>query len=95
VTRDSVVFDVEQPDGSPAPRVFAAADVEVIAKMVTMSRARRGWIGAAIVAAASVPFGISMVGDMVVPAAIAGGLVGYHTGEPRAEVVYERRRVPR
>jgi hypothetical protein len=95
VVGESVELEVEQPDGPAAPRTFAVADVEVIAKMVTMSRVRRGWIGAAIVAAASVPFGISMVGDMVVPAAITGGLVGYHSGEPRAEIVYERRRVPR
>lgn len=95
VVGNSVELDVEQPDGPPVPRAFAVAEVEVIAKMVTMSKARRAWIGAAIVAAASVPFGVSMVGDMVVPAAIAGALVGYHTGEPRAEVVYERRPVPR
>ena len=55
-----------------------------------MSKAKRGWVGAAIGAAVSVPFGISMVGDMVVPAAILGSLIGRSTGDSRAEVVFER-----
>jgi hypothetical protein len=55
-----------------------------------MSNVRRGWIGAAIAAAASAPFGISMVGDMVIPAAVLGSLIGRRTGDSRAEVVFER-----
>ena len=42
----------------------------------------------------SVPFGISMVGDMVMPAAILGSLIGRSTGDSRAEVVFERQPVP-
>ena len=45
------------------------ADVALLARVVKMSTTRRAWIGAAIGAAVSVPFGISMAGDMVIPAA--------------------------
>ena len=70
------------------------ADVALLAKVVKMSNARRAWIGAAIGAAVSVPFGISMVGDMVIPAALLGSLIGRSTGDSRAEVVFERQPVP-
>lgn len=66
------------------------ADIVLVARVVGMSRGRRGCIGAAIGALASLPFGISMFGDMMVPAAIAGALVGRGTGDSRAEVVFER-----
>ena len=62
--------------------------------MVREPVGRRGWLGAAIGALVSLPFGISIVGDMVVPAAIAGALVGRATRGSRAEVVYERPPVP-
>ena len=38
----------------------------------------------------SLPLGISVVGDMMVPAAIVGALIGRATGDSRAEVVFER-----
>jgi hypothetical protein len=88
----TVEFDFARSNDAPDRRAFALDEVDVIARMVTMSKARRAWIGAAIVATASLPFGISLVGDMVVPAAIAGALIGYNTGEERAEIVDERRR---
>ena len=62
----------------------------MLAKVVKMSKAKRGWIGAAIGAAVSIPFGVSMVGDMVVPAAILWAVIGRSTGDSRAEVVFER-----
>jgi hypothetical protein len=65
-------------------------DVALLARVVKMSNARRGWIGAAIGAAVSAPFGVSRVGDMVLPAAVLGWLIGRRTGESRAEVVFER-----
>jgi hypothetical protein len=70
------------------------ADVALLAKVVKMSNARRAWIGAAIGAAVSVPFGISMAGDMVIPAALLGSLIGRSTGDSRAEVVFERQPLP-
>ena len=70
------------------------ADVALLARVVKMPNARRGWIGAAIAAAASVPFGISMVGDLVIPAAVLGALIGRRTGDSRAEVVFERQPSP-
>jgi hypothetical protein len=62
--------------------------------MVTISKGKRARIGAFVGALASIPFGISQVGDMVIPAAIAGGVIGHNTGSERAEIVFERRRVP-
>ncbi len=40
---------------------------------------------------ASLPFAVSMFGDMMMPAAIAGALIGYNSGQARAEVLFERR----
>jgi hypothetical protein len=70
------------------------AEITFVARVVGMSNRARGWLGAAIAAVASVPLGISMVGDMVVPAAIIGSLIGRGTGDSRAEVVYERQQLP-
>jgi hypothetical protein len=94
IAADRVELEVESGEGQPLRRVIAGDDVEVFARMVTMSRGKRGKIGAAIGALVSLPFGISQFADMVVPAAIAGALIGYNTGEPRAEVVFQRRPVP-
>jgi len=66
------------------------ANVAMLARVVKMSKAKRGWVGAAIGAAVSVPFGVSMVGDMMIPAALLGSVIGRGTGDSRAEVVYER-----
>ena len=90
VSADPLQVDVSGADGTVSRRSFAHADVALLAKVVKMSKAKRGWVGAAIGAAVSVPFGISMVGDMVVPAAILGSLIGRSTGDSHAEVVFER-----
>jgi len=90
VSPDPLQVDVSGADGTVSRRSFAHADVALLAKVVKMSKAKRGWVGAAIGAAVSVPFGISMVGDMVVPAAILGSLIGRSTGDSHAEVVFER-----
>jgi len=90
VSPDPLQVDVSGADGTVSRRSFAHADVALLAKVVKMSKVKRGWVGAAIGAAASVPFGISMVGDMVVPAAILGSLIGRSTGDSHAEVVFER-----
>jgi hypothetical protein len=66
------------------------ADVAFLARVVKTPKVKRAWIGAAIGAAVSVPFGVSMAGDMVIPAALLGSLIGRGTGESRAEVVFER-----
>jgi hypothetical protein len=65
-------------------------DITLVARVVKMSKGTRQCIGAAIAALISVPFGISMIGDMVIPAAIVGALIGGATGDSRAEVLFER-----
>jgi len=80
-TGGNIVYDVDH------------SDIAFVARVVGMSKRARGWLGAAIAAVASVPLGISMIGDMVVPAAIIGGLIGRGTENQRAEVVYERSRL--
>jgi hypothetical protein len=55
-----------------------------------MSKRKRVWLGAAVGAAASLPFSISMFGDMVVPGAIAGALFGSGNGDVRTEIIFER-----
>ena len=65
-------------------------DITLVARVVKMSKGTRGWLGAGIAALVSLPFGISMVGDMMVPAAIVGALIGRATGDSRAEVLFER-----
>jgi hypothetical protein len=70
------------------------ADIVLVARVVKMSKGARGRLGAAIGALVSLPFGISMFGDMMVPAAIAGALIGRGSGDSRAEVVFERPAVP-
>ena len=71
-------------------RHLAEADIVLVARVAGMSRGTRRRLGAAIAAAVSVPLGISMYGDMVIPAAIIGAFVGGATGDSRAEVVFER-----
>ena len=86
----------------PATRrvVIKTDDIALAGRVTGRSSTARGWIGAAIGAALVAPFGISMVGDMVVPGAIVGGLIGRNTGNSHVEVLFERagptagRRVP-
>jgi hypothetical protein len=94
VSRDHVELDVESGNGAPDRRVIDHTELDVMARMVTMSRGKRARIGALVAALVSLPFGISQFGDMVIPAAIAGGVIGHNAGSERAEIVFERRRVP-
>jgi hypothetical protein len=71
-------------------RTIAEADIQTIARLVGMSKRKRVWLGAAVGAAASLPFSISMFGDMVVPGAIGGALFGRGSGDVRTEVIFER-----
>lgn len=71
-------------------RSIPHAEITLVARVVKMSKGTRGWLGAGIGALVSLPFGISMVGDMMVPAAIVGALIGRATGDSRAEVIFER-----
>ena len=73
------------------PRVVPDADIVLVGVVAGASRTRRGWIGAAIGAVVSLPFGISIKGDMVVPAAILGAQVARRTGDERVEVLLDRR----
>jgi hypothetical protein len=94
VSGDRVELDVASGNGAPDRRVIDDADLDVMARMVTMSKGKRARIGALVGALASLPLGISQFGDMVIPAAIAGGVIGHNTGSARAEIVFERRRMP-
>lgn len=70
------------------------ADVAFVARLVGESKIKRGWIGAAIGVVVSLPLSVSVVGDMMIPAALAGAAIGRSTGDARAEIVYERKPVP-
>ena len=76
-------------DGVTTQRV-PEEEIVCLARRVGKSTTTRAWVGALIGATASLPFGISMVGDMVMPAAIAGALIGGNTGQPRARVLLDR-----
>ncbi|HEU4924743.1 MAG TPA: hypothetical protein VFT23_16915 [Burkholderiales bacterium] len=71
-------------------RRVAEDEIVCLARRVSRSTTARGWLGALIGAAASIPFGVSMVGDMMLPAAIVGALIGGNTGQPKARVVLDR-----
>ena len=71
-------------------RRVAEEEIVCLARRVGRSTTARGWLGALIGAAASIPFGVSMVGDMMLPAAIVGALIGGNTGQPKARVLLDR-----
>ena len=89
-TTDTVIFSSGV---AMAPQMHLLHDRELLMLgLVTgASRMKRGWIGAAIGAAVSAPFGISIPGDMAVPAAIVGAQIGRRTGDERIEVLLDRR----
>jgi hypothetical protein len=68
------------------------ADVVLVAEVKGRSKAARGRLGAVVAALISLPFGISMIGDMGVPAALLGAVIGRATGDARAVVVYHAAR---
>ncbi len=49
------------------PRVVPDDEIVLVGIVAGASRMRRGWIGAVVGAAVSLPFGISSKGDMVLP----------------------------
>jgi len=90
MTTDRLELRSRDPTGGSIVYDVSHADIAFVARVVGMSKRARGYLGAAIAAVASLPLGISMIGDMVVPAAIIGSLIGRGTDNQRAEVVYER-----
>jgi hypothetical protein len=76
--------------GSVARRRVPEDEIVCLARRVGKSTTARGWLGALIGAGASLPFGISMAGDMMMPAAIVGALIAGNTGQPRARVLLDR-----
>jgi hypothetical protein len=76
-------------DGLTTRRV-PEEDIVCLARRIGKSTTARGWLGALIGAAISLPFGISMAGDMVMPAAIIGALIAGNTGQPLARVLLDR-----
>lgn len=71
-------------------RRVAEEEIVCLARRVGKSTAARGWLGALIGATASLPFSISMIGDMMMPAAIVGALIAGNTGQPKARVLLDR-----
>lgn len=90
ITLDRLVLSSKASTGAVAPRSIPHADITLVARIVKMSKGARGCLGAAIGALISVPLGISMPGDMVIPASLVGALIGRSTGDSHAEVVFER-----
>jgi hypothetical protein len=90
VLPDRLELVVDTWQGTSTARSIAESDIQTIAKLPRVSARARTWIGAAIGAAATLPFSISMFGDMIVPGAIAGALFGSRPGDTRAEVIFER-----
>lgn len=74
-------------------RYIAEEEIVCLARRVGKSTTTRAWLGALIGATASLPFGISMVGDMIMPAAIGGALVARNTDQPKARVLLDRSQV--
>jgi hypothetical protein len=65
-------------------------EIVCVARAIGKSTTARGWWGALIGATATLPVGISMAGDMMMPAAIIGALIAGNTGQPRARVLLDR-----
>jgi hypothetical protein len=81
----------ESVDGAPERlNVLADADITRVARVAGKSKPARACIGAAAGALLSLPLSISMVGDMMMPAAILGSLLGRGAGDSRLEVVLQR-----
>jgi hypothetical protein len=89
-TIDGNVLVLRVTEGGFITRRVAEEEIVCLARRVGKSTTARGWLGALIGAAASLPFGISMTGDMMMPAAIAGALIAGNTGQPRARVLLDR-----
>jgi len=89
-TIDGRVLVLRVTEGGFTTRRVAEEEIVCLARRVGKSTTARGWLGALIGATASVPFGISMAGDMMMPAAMAGALIAGNTGQPRARVLLDR-----
>lgn len=89
-TIDGNVLVLRRTDEWLPTRRVAEEEIVCLARRASKSTTARGWLGALIGAAASIPFGVSMVGDMMLPAAIVGALIGGNTGQPKARVLLDR-----
>jgi hypothetical protein len=89
-TIDGSILVLRVTEDELTTRRVAEEEIVCLARRVGKSTTARGWLGALIGATASLPFGISMVGDMVVPAAIGGALVAGNTGQPKARALLDR-----
>jgi hypothetical protein len=92
MSKDGLELRLDDREGTPTRRIDHN-DVVFVARLVGKSKSTRGWIGAAVGALVSLPLSISMPGDMMIPAALAGSAVGMATGDSRADVIFERRDV--
>jgi hypothetical protein len=92
-TVDGNVLVLRVTDAGFITRRVAEEEIVCLARRVGKSTTARGWLGALIGAAVSLPFGISMAGDMMMPAAIAGALIAGNTGQPKARVLFDRRQL--
>jgi hypothetical protein len=88
IERNVLILRVTE-DGLTTRRV-AEEEIVCLARRVGKSTTARGWLGALIGATVSLPFGISMAGDLMMPAAIAGALIAGNSGQPSARVLLDR-----
>jgi len=79
IERNVLILRVTE-DGLTTRRV-AEEEIVCLARRVGKSTTARGWLGALIGAAVSLPFGISMAGDLMMPAAIAGALIAGNSSQ--------------
>jgi hypothetical protein len=89
-TIDGNVLVLRVTEAGSIRRRVAEEEIVCLARRVGKSTTARGWLGALIGAAVSLPFGISMAGDLMMPAAIAGALIAGNTGQPTARVILDR-----
>ena len=89
-TIDANVLVLRVTEDGISTRRVAEEEIVCLARRVGKSTTARGWSGALIGAIASLPFGISMVGDLMMPAAIGGALIATNTGQARARVLLDR-----
>jgi hypothetical protein len=93
ITRDQLLLGSTDATGKASDGGIPDDEIALVARVVKTSSAKRRCLGAAIGAAASLPFAISRFADMVVPGAIAGALIARGTAHARAEVVFERQQI--
>jgi hypothetical protein len=88
-TVNGLTLLVDTPSGETR-RTIVEQDLHRLGVVVGASKPKRGLIGALTLAALSLPLSVSVPGDMLLPAALVGTLIGRATGDSRIEIVLDR-----